>query len=138
MRYLAIIFIILICLAPLISWAQQAIKTPGSYSLREYTMVLAIAVLGGLVAFYNKVRKGELQGYKIHNLIGELCTSAFAGLLTFWICEWGNLPQLLTIALVGVSGHAGTVAIAWLERTLQRFAESKVGLAAQPDTKDKP
>ena len=130
MRFVALLSIVVFCLLPLITWANT-IKTPGAYSLKEYTMVLAVAVLGGLVAFYNKVRRGELPGYKIHNLIGELCTSAFAGLLTFWLCEWGNVPQLLTIAFVGVSGHAGTVAIAWLERTLERFAEARLGVTAE-------
>lgn len=38
--------------------AQEVIpKSPLSYSLREYGLILAIAMLGGFVRWYNAVRR---------------------------------------------------------------------------------
>jgi hypothetical protein len=129
-----------LALVPLVTFAQPS-KLPGGYSVEQYSWVFGVAILGGLVSFYNKVRRGELPGYKLHNLIGELCTSAFAGLITFWLCKWGNLPELPTIALVGISGHAGTVAIGWLEKQTERFVERRTSAfpaMGEQDPKDNP
>jgi CHASE2 domain-containing sensor protein len=126
LKVIAGMIALILALLPLVTFAQ-ATKLPGGYSVEEYSWVFLVAILGGIVSFYNKVRRGELPGYKLHNLIGELCTSAFAGLITFWLCKWSNLPELPTIALVGISGHAGTVAIGWLEKQTERFVESRAG-----------
>ena len=74
-----------------------------------------MALLGGLVGWAAKVRKGELPAWSINHLVGELATSALAGLLCFWICEWGGVAPLLTAALTGICGHMGTRALTMLE-----------------------
>ena len=95
-------------------------KGPLDYSLGQYGVMLATALLGGLVSWLAKVRKGEVNGWQLHMLIGELCTSAFAGLVAFWLCEWAGAPQLLTVSLVAIAGHMGTRAIASFEDFAQR------------------
>ncbi|WP_236640481.1 phage holin family protein, partial [Tepidimonas charontis] len=55
----------------------------------------------------------------LFELIGELATSAFAGLITFWLCEAAQFKPLITAALVGISGHMGSRAIFQLERWAQ-------------------
>lgn len=113
---------LLVC-APVINWAAdtaQVIKDPLNYPLRQYGFMLGTALLGGLVSWYAKVRKGDIQAASITQLIGELCTSAFAGLLTFWGCEAAGMSPLYTAALVGIAGHMGTRAIAWAEETAKR------------------
>lgn len=138
-----IIITLLICLhmsAPAIADAINA-KSPLQYSLKEYGAMLFIAMLGGLVSWYAKVRKGELPAFSMMHLIGELATSAFAGLLAFWICESLSVPQLLTIAIVGISGHAGTAAIQQLEKMAQNKFSAAFGggdaPAARETTEDK-
>lgn len=91
-------------------------KHPLDYSLREYIFLLSFALLGGFVAFYSKVRNGTVQAWNVTHLIGELTTSAFAGLLAFWICEGVGLSSLYTASLVGISGHMGARAITLFER----------------------
>jgi hypothetical protein len=115
-------------MAPLAAHAQTVIKTPISYSLQEYGFVLATALLGGLASWYMKVRKGELLAWNLSALIGELCVSAFAGLLAFWVCEALGVQPLVTAAVIGVSGHAGARGIAWLESLGQKFVEKKLGI----------
>ena len=64
-----------------------------------------------------------LMGPRYRELIGEIATSAFAGLITFWLCEAAQFNPLVTAALVGISGHMGSQAIYQLER----WAQSRLG-----------
>lgn len=115
---------------PVMAYAQSAVRSPVSYSLQEYGFVLGTALLGGLASFWIKVRKGEVPMWNLSALIGELCVSAFAGLIAFWLCEYMNFNPLLTSAIVGMSGHAGAKGLVWLESIGQRVVERKFGLAA--------
>lgn len=106
-------------------------KDPLDYSLRQYGIVLVFALLGGLVSWVSKVRSGRVRGFQMLHLVGELATSALAGLLMFYFCEWLGLPKLLTICLVGVFGHMGTRGIAlfeeWAERRFHGLADDPGG-----------
>lgn len=114
-------------LFPLVAFAQEKAKSPLDYSLSQYGLTLGIALLGGFVSWCAKVKKGEVQMFNISSLIGEMSTSAFAGLLAFWLCEWAGLSPILTAALVGISGHMGTRAITmfeeWAARRFNSVAE---------------
>ena len=109
--------------------AQEVIpKSPLAYSLREYGLILAIAMLGGFVRWYNAVRRGESAAYDLRILVGELGTSAFMGILTFWACEAMSVQPLVTAALAGMAGHAGVSGLLWAERIMKRFFERKYGV----------
>lgn len=105
-------------LLPVVASADA--KDPLSYPAKQYVFVLGVAMVGGLVSFYARVRKGEVLALNVTQLIGELATSAFAGLLCFWLCELANAPPLLAASLVGVAGHMGTRAIAAFEAFAMR------------------
>lgn len=122
-RLLVTLVLVLHLLTPLAVWAQDKGKNPLDYSLKQYALVLGVALLGGFVSWYGKVRSGALAATSINHLIGELCASAFAGLVCFWVCEWSGFPQLLTAALTGIMGHMGTRGITLLEE----WATSKFG-----------
>ena len=107
-------------------------RSPLSYSLREYGLILAIAMLGGFVRWYNAVRRGESAAYDLRILVGELFTSAFLGILTFWACEALNVQPLVTAALAGMAGHTGVSGLLWAERVLKRFFERKYGISHVP------
>lgn len=86
-------------------------KDPTSYSLLTYAWVFLLSILGGVVNFMRKMQEGHTRAFNFTEFIGELVTSAFAGIITFWLCEHAQLAPLVTAALVGVSGHAGSRAI---------------------------
>ena len=113
--------------------AQEVIppRSPLSYSLREYGLILAIAMLGGFVRWYNAVRRGESAAYDLRTLVGELFTSAFMGILTFWACEAMNVQPLITAAMAGMAGHAGVSGLLWAERIMKRFFEHKYGISTE-------
>lgn len=75
-----------------------------------------------------KVRRGELPGWNIMQLIGELATSAFAGLLAFWICGAFGVDPALTAPIAGISGYMGTRFIALLEHLGQKYVERKLNI----------
>lgn len=131
MRFIATIIIALCLLAPIITNAEPKDRSPLDYSLKQYGLTLGVAVLGGFVAWYSKVRRGEIPMWSINHLVGELSTSALAGLLCFWICEWASFPPLLTGALTGICGHMGTRAVTMFEQ----FAERKFSNAQPPSDK---
>lgn len=98
-------------------------KDPSNYSLITYLWVLGLAALGGAVNFARKVKEGSARAFNITELVGELITSGFAGLLTFWLCEAADLNKLLSAVLIGISGHMGSRAIFRIEK----WAEDKFG-----------
>lgn len=125
MRLLIQLIVCLHLLAPVIAFAQSQSKDPLSYPLKQWALVLGLALFGGLASWWTKVRNGEIAMHNFGHLVGELTISAFAGVITFFGCEWAGLAPLLTAAIVGISGHMGTRAIALAERYAERrFAKS--------------
>lgn len=107
-------------------------KSPWGYGLKEYGSVLLLALLGGLAQWYAKVKRGEILASNLTALIGELTTSALAGLLAFFVCEGLGVNQLLGAAVVGISGHMGARALTAGEGFLQSWLEKRSGSAPPP------
>jgi hypothetical protein len=94
-------------------------RDPLQVPLKHYAVMLGAALLGGFVSWYGRVRSGKAV-VSVFNLVGELATSAFAGLLAFWACQAAEIGLNYTIVAVAVSGHMGTRAIALAELRLQK------------------
>jgi len=109
---------------PAMAQTPQA-RGPLDYPLKQYGLMLGIAVLGGIVSWYGKVRAGVVNAASVTQLVGEICTSAFAGLLAFWVADWAGTPAMLQAALVGIAGHMGTKAINALEQFAQARLEAR-------------
>jgi hypothetical protein len=112
--------------------AVESIRDPLNYSLKHYSFIVGTALLGGVVSWYTKVRRGEIGAFSVMHLIGELATSAFAGLLCFWIMESLHSPALVTASMVGIAGHAGARAISGFEQWAQRRWGSTAGRDERP------
>lgn len=110
----------LLGLLGLIGHARATVRDPLDVSLRQYGLVLGAALLGGFVSWIGRVRAGTASAANLMGLIGELCTSAFSGLLAFWLCRAADVDPMLTAVAAGVAGHMGTRAIAMFERSVQR------------------
>jgi hypothetical protein len=95
-------------------------KDPTSYSLLTYAWVTLLAAWGGAVSFLAKVRSGAVRPCNLVEFVGEITTSAFSGLLTFWGCEAAGFEPLWTAVLVGISGHMGARALYQMELIAQR------------------
>lgn len=75
---------------------------------------IVLAVWGGTANYISRVRKEGMK-FSTVELIGEWSISGFAGVITALLCMEMGMSQLLTFALVGISGHAGGRAIFVLE-----------------------
>lgn len=95
-------------------------KSPEAYSFITYGWVFALAILGGVVSFMRKLQTGHTRVFNLVEFIGEIVTSAFAGVLTFWMCEHSGLSPLMTAAFVGISGHMGSRALFMAEGWLTK------------------
>lgn len=96
-------------------------KDPTTFGLITYAWVLLLSGWGGIVSWLRKRRDGVIRPFNITELVGEIVTSGFAGVLTFWLCEAAGIDRLVTAAMVGISGHMGSRAIFQMEQ----WAESK-------------
>jgi hypothetical protein len=94
----------------------HALKNPTSYGLITYAWVVALSAWGGTVRFIRKIKAGEMNLKQASlTFFGEVITSAFAGVITFYACEVGSLSQLATAIFVGVAGHMGGRALEPIE-----------------------
>ena len=115
------------------AFAQSAampalVRSPFDVSqLAVYSWVVVIAMFGGAANFIRKVKAGQARAFNVVEFIGELVISAFAGMLTYWFCEWASVNPWLTAAFVGVSGHMGSRAIFMGEQTFERFWKRLTG-----------
>jgi len=95
-------------------------KDPTTYTLITYLWVTLLAAWGGIVNYIKRIQLGESHRFNFMELVGELVTSGFAGVITFWLCEASNITPLITAALVGISGHMGSRAIYFFEAWAKR------------------
>jgi len=102
--------------------AMDPSKDPTSYDILTYSWVLGLSMVGGVVSFMRKIREGKARAFNILELVGEIVTAGFAGVLTFWLCEAGEIDPLVSAALVGIAGHMGSRTILLLEQ----WAETKL------------
>lgn len=93
----------------------QPPKGPEDYAWLTYLWVFGLSGLGGLVSFLRKVKEGNARAWNFAEFFGEVTTSAFAGVITFFICESSHISPLMTAVYVGISGHMGTRALFLLE-----------------------
>ena len=99
-------------------------KTIYSFTLLTYLWVILLSVWGGAVNYINKVKSGATNRFNLTELIGDIFTSGFVGLLTFWLCQAAGFNPLVTAACVGISGHMGARAV-W---AFERYMTLKMGL----------
>jgi uncharacterized membrane protein YeaQ/YmgE (transglycosylase-associated protein family) len=90
-------------------------KDPTNYAAFTYVWVLGLSIWGGVVSFMQKVKRGRAHVFNLMEFIGEIVTSAFAGILTFWLCQEAGFDGIISAALVGISGHMGSRIISMIE-----------------------
>jgi predicted CDP-diglyceride synthetase/phosphatidate cytidylyltransferase len=97
-------------------------KDPTTYALITYAWVIGLSAIGGLVSLVRRIREGKSQPHSVVEFIGEIMTSAFVGVITFYLCEAASVPGLMTAVMVAISGHMGTRALYMVEnKVLKRI-----------------
>lgn len=94
-------------------------KDPSNISLITYGWVIILSIWGGIVHNIRKVRDGTTKRFSISELVGDVVTSGFAGIVTFYLCQAADVNAPMTAAMVGISGHMGARAIFLFEEWLR-------------------
>lgn len=87
---------------------------------------LMIAAWGGTANYISRVKRQGVP-FSVMELIGEWTVSAFAGLITAFICLHMELSYYATAALVAIAGHMGGRGIALLEQLLEGWLIKRFG-----------
>lgn len=109
--------------------AAKAAAENGPFVLKNLLptfWMMGVAMLGGAVHFYQKVKAGKARPFNLMELFGELLTSGFVGIVTFWICRKFNLDEYLTATFVAITGHMGTRAIFLAEQWMEKKAKNYI------------
>lgn len=122
-------------LAAFDAWAQ-VVRTSdhGPFDpalLATYAWVIGVSMLGGIASFYGKVKSGHARWVNLGEFLGELVTSAIAGLITYWFCRAAGVNEWWMAAFVAIAGHMGTRALFMLEKVLERWA-ARFGVTSGP------
>lgn len=99
-----------------------------SYPWHTYFFVVFFSVWGGIVNLIQRYRMAKNRRFSLTESIGELTISAFAGMLTYYICEAFKLPEPLMAAFVGISGHMGSRIIYVFESWMKEKLSSYLGI----------
>lgn len=105
-------------------------KDPFGYPLTTYLWVLGLALIGGAVKYLNQ--KTERFSWLL--LVRDLVTAGFAGLMTFWMCEWANISGPLSAVLISTSGLMGTRALREIENLYRLRLGLPVNNERDPDS----
>jgi len=95
-------------------------------SMLPYLTTILLSMWGGSVHYLQKIKKQSLK-FKWGELWFDLVISSFAGVLTYFLCQWGNITGPKSAFLIAISGHMGTRVIASFtvlhERLLRKVGE---------------
>ncbi len=87
--------------------------------LMTWGLVMILSIWGGMISYIRRARLGSAK-FNIVELIGEISTSAFVGVITFNLCQFAGFGMALSAALVGIAGHMGSRGLYILQIILQK------------------
>lgn len=96
---------------------------------KRATWILAggMAIMGGLVNWVGRVRRGKTQPTNIIELVGEVLTSGFVGVGVFMALNAYDQPVGLCAAGAGIGGHMATRLLYFIEEAIKQKIEHLKG-----------
>lgn len=116
-----------------------AIQGPLGVGLQTWGYVLGFAILGGLARWIVTLKTYQGNGNPADlwiDLLIQIVTSAFAGMLTFIACKYFKLDEVLSALFIGVSGHMGAEAINVMREWYSKFFGTKLAAEAKKYRQD--
>lgn len=93
-------------------------KGPEQFEIYQYLWVVGLAILGGIVSYLKKLKHGRKWKWKDAAI--ELITSAFAGIITFLLCQWAGFGELGSSAVAGIAGRYSDHSMLLFKHVLDR------------------
>ena len=95
-------------------------KDPTTWALGTWILALSMALGGGLINWYAKLKRGHVRAFNFVELIGEIFTSGFVGLGVFMFLSSWDQPAGACAAAAWVTGHMATRLLFAVERAIER------------------
>ena len=95
------------------NWLARLAENASSWWL------VVLALLGGTASYIDRIREADMK-FTIIGLLGDWIISAFAGIVTAYVCFEMGWSVYLTAAACGVAGHQGGRTIGLVRRYLER------------------
>lgn len=92
-----------------------------------FVWFMLVAVWGGTVSYITRLKKSKAP-FSLMELVGEWTISAFAGIITAYLCAEMGMSFYVTAALSGISGHMGGRAIGLLESWVEQQWRKYLGV----------
>ena len=83
-------------------------KDPTTWTAATWILAFGMALGGGFINWYSKVRAGHTRIFNVAELFGEMLISGVVGLASYMACDGLGLPPSLNAVAAGVGGHMGT------------------------------
>jgi len=87
---------------------------------------LLLAAWGGTASYLSRIKKMKTP-FSVMELVGEWTISAFAGVITAFVCYEMQFSFYATAALTGIAGHMGGRAIALMENFIEVSYRKRFG-----------
>ncbi len=94
-------------------------KDPTNWTLATWALGFLMAVSGGIVNWYARVKRGHTKAFNVIELAGEVLTSGFVGMIVFMALNALDQPIGLCAAAAGVGGHMATRLLFAIENVLE-------------------
>lgn len=89
-----------------------------------YVWTILLSAWGGIVNYIDETEK-QKKPWNWRELLFDVVTSSFAGVLTYLFCQAANIHGPMAAVLIGVSGHMGTRALASFQNLYRRILGDK-------------
>lgn len=88
--------------------SKQAVATGNFFNSEMWTFlwVFGVSLWGGIVSYFERKEPFSWRRLLVHS-----CSASFAGMMTYFVCQAGNVPGALTGAICGLAAHMGTPAL---------------------------
>ena len=99
-------------------------KDPTNWAVATWVLALSMAIGGGLINWYARIKRGHSRAFNLIELVGEIFTSGLVGLGIFMLLSSWDQPAGACAAAAGVSGHMATRLLFAVERAIERQLDS--------------
>lgn len=94
-------------------------KDPTTWTAATWALGCVMAMSGGLVNWYARVKRGHTRAFNFIELVGEIFTSGFVGMGAYMFLASLDQPIGLCAAAAGVGGHMATRLLFAVEKLIE-------------------
>jgi len=82
-------------------------RSPEEISLFTYSFLTFWGLLAGMANHLHRRARAAQKTVRRFELASDLCYCLFSTYMAYFLCEWKEVSEMLTIPIVGVAAHSG-------------------------------